>query len=76
MGSKQCKAEQCAWKNDGLVIIVYVDDCLIFGNSKDEVDKVVEELRRRFDITYEGTTVEEYLGVRIDNGKDRSFRMH
>eukprot|EP00957_Ditylum_brightwellii_P078844 5995311-Ditylum_brightwellii.AAC.1 len=59
MGFKQCEADQCVWKKGGLVIIVYVNYCLIFGNSKDEVDKVVEELRKRFDITDEGTTVEE-----------------
>eukprot|EP00957_Ditylum_brightwellii_P047770 3628878-Ditylum_brightwellii.AAC.1 len=72
MGLKQCEANQYVWKKDGLVIIVYVDNCLIFGNSKDNVDKVVEKLRKRFDIADEGTTVEEYLGVKIDHNKDGS----
>eukprot|EP00957_Ditylum_brightwellii_P109574 8357192-Ditylum_brightwellii.AAC.1 len=76
MGFKQCEADQCVWKKDGLVIIVYVDDCLIFGNSKDEVEKIVEELGKRFDITDEGTTVEEYLGVKTNHKKDGSFRMY
>eukprot|EP00957_Ditylum_brightwellii_P209737 15363000-Ditylum_brightwellii.AAC.1 len=61
MNFKQCKANQCVWKEDGLVIIVYVDDYLISGNSKNEVDRTVEELKKRFDIADEGTTVEEYL---------------
>eukprot|EP00957_Ditylum_brightwellii_P151500 11537145-Ditylum_brightwellii.AAC.1 len=76
MNFKQCEADQCVWKKDGLVIIVYVDDFLIFGNSKDEVDRTVDELGKRFDITNEGTTVEEYLGVKVDLYKDRSFRMY
>eukprot|EP00957_Ditylum_brightwellii_P081853 6226522-Ditylum_brightwellii.AAC.3 len=71
---KQCEADQCVWKKDGLVIIVYVDNCLIFGNSKDEVEKIVEKIGKRFDITDKGTTVEEYLGVKIDHNKDGSFR--
>eukprot|EP00957_Ditylum_brightwellii_P177490 13518748-Ditylum_brightwellii.AAC.1 len=75
-GLKDFEADQCLWKNDGMVIIVYVDDCIIFGNSKDEVDKVVQELRRRFNITDEGTSVEEYLGVKTDHGEDGSFRMY
>eukprot|EP00957_Ditylum_brightwellii_P169816 12925695-Ditylum_brightwellii.AAC.1 len=76
MGFKQCEADHCVWKKDGLVIIVYVDDCLIFGNSKDEVDKIVEELGKRFDITDEVTNAEEYLGVKINLNKDGSFRMY
>eukprot|EP00957_Ditylum_brightwellii_P089588 6823585-Ditylum_brightwellii.AAC.1 len=59
MGFKQYDADQHVWKKDGLVIIVYADDYLIFGNSKDEVNRIVEELGKRFDITDEGTTVEE-----------------
>eukprot|EP00957_Ditylum_brightwellii_P178193 13572574-Ditylum_brightwellii.AAC.2 len=45
-------------------------------HSKDDADKVVEELRKRFDITDEGTTVAEYLGVKIDHNKDGSFRIY
>eukprot|EP00957_Ditylum_brightwellii_P130263 9937040-Ditylum_brightwellii.AAC.2 len=76
MGLKQCETDQCVWKKDDLVIIVYVDNCLMFRNSKDEVDNIVEELGKRFDITDEGITVKEYLGVKIDHNKDGSFRMY
>eukprot|EP00957_Ditylum_brightwellii_P033922 2570359-Ditylum_brightwellii.AAC.2 len=76
MGFKKCEADQCVWKKGGLVIIVCVDDCLSFKNSKDEVDKVLEVLKKRCDITDEGTAVEEYLGVKINHNKDGSFRMY
>eukprot|EP00957_Ditylum_brightwellii_P158606 12072407-Ditylum_brightwellii.AAC.1 len=67
MGFKQCVADQCAWKRDGIIIIVYVDDCLVFGNDKGKVDEVVMERSKRFEITDEGETVEEYLRIKIDN---------
>eukprot|EP00957_Ditylum_brightwellii_P198511 15129308-Ditylum_brightwellii.AAC.1 len=39
-------------------------------------DKIVDELRKKFDITDEGETIEEYLGIKIDHTQDRSFRMY
>eukprot|EP00957_Ditylum_brightwellii_P071855 5461155-Ditylum_brightwellii.AAC.1 len=76
MGFKQCLADQCVWKKDSIVIIVYVDDCLVFGNEKGDVDSTVEMLGRLFDITDEGETIEEYLGVKIDHDSDGNFRMY
>ena len=38
--------------------------------------ELIAELKRKFDITDEGYTVEEYLGVKIDHNKDGSFRMY
>eukprot|EP00957_Ditylum_brightwellii_P207487 15353199-Ditylum_brightwellii.AAC.1 len=55
---------------------MYVDDCQIFANSKEEADEVVRELKRNFDITDEGETIEQYLGVKIDHSLDGTFRMH
>eukprot|EP00957_Ditylum_brightwellii_P185803 14146315-Ditylum_brightwellii.AAC.1 len=63
------------WEHLASGLEVYVDDCLLFGNSKDDMGKVVEELRKKFDITDEGITVEEYLGVNIDHNKDGNIRM-
>eukprot|EP00957_Ditylum_brightwellii_P079558 6049210-Ditylum_brightwellii.AAC.1 len=43
--------------------------------KEDIVVMLMKELSERFDITGEGKTVEEYLGVKIDCSLDRSFRM-
>ena len=40
------------------------------------MDSTVETLGRLFDITDEGETIEEYLGVKIDHDKDGNFRMY
>eukprot|EP00957_Ditylum_brightwellii_P211303 15366023-Ditylum_brightwellii.AAC.2 len=76
MGFKQCNAKMCVFKKDGVIIIVYVNDCLIFANSKEESDEVVRELKRNVDIIYERETIEQYVGVKIDHNLDGTFRMY
>ena len=61
---------------DGSVIVVYVDDCLIFDNKDSKVKNLIDEMKKNFSITDEGDTVEEYLGVKIDHNKDGSLRMY
>eukprot|EP00957_Ditylum_brightwellii_P089370 6804683-Ditylum_brightwellii.AAC.1 len=74
MGFKQCQADQCIRKRDGVIIIVYVDDCLILADNKQVADKIVDKLGKKFDITDEGETIEGYLGIKIDHNQDGSFR--
>ena len=76
MGFRQCQADQCVWMKDGAVIVVYVEDCLVFANEESMVTKLVAELKKNSSITDEGKTIEEYLGVKIVHNKDGSFRMY
>eukprot|EP00957_Ditylum_brightwellii_P039868 3018413-Ditylum_brightwellii.AAC.1 len=76
LGFKPCNSDQCVWRKEGVVIIVYVDDCCIFANGKHEADKVVKVMDGKFDITDEGETIEEYLEVKVDHNGGRSFRMY
>eukprot|EP00957_Ditylum_brightwellii_P077210 5867383-Ditylum_brightwellii.AAC.1 len=73
---KQCNADQFVWIKDGIMVVVCVDDCLIFGNKEREIEKLEQDLKSRFDITDEGKTIEKYLGVKIDHNSDGSFRMY
>eukprot|EP00957_Ditylum_brightwellii_P035403 2684580-Ditylum_brightwellii.AAC.1 len=45
IGFKQCNADQCVWIKDGIVVVVYVDDCLTFGNKEKEVEKLIQDLK-------------------------------
>ena len=76
MGFKQYVADQCVCKRDGIIIIVYVDDCLVFANDKGKVDEVVMEISKRFEITDERETIEEYLGIKIHRNQYDIFRMY
>eukprot|EP00957_Ditylum_brightwellii_P040558 3069584-Ditylum_brightwellii.AAC.1 len=73
MGFTQCQADQCVFKKDEIIIIVYIDDCLVFADSKEESDAVVEELNKNFDTADEGKSIEQYLGVKIDDNNGGTF---
>ena len=76
LGFRSTDNDQCVWKKKGIIVIVYVDDCLIFGRSEKDVKKVSDEIGRKFVITDEGETIQEYLGVKITHNDDGSFRMY
>eukprot|EP00957_Ditylum_brightwellii_P136952 10444293-Ditylum_brightwellii.AAC.1 len=76
IGFRHCNIDQCIWTKEGIVVIVYVDDGLVFGNDESAVEVLVKELQKSFDITDEWKTVEEYLGVKIDHFQNRTFRMY
>jgi Reverse transcriptase (RNA-dependent DNA polymerase) len=60
----------CMFSNRQTVIIVYVDDCLIWGKDKDEIIKVVEHLSKEFALTDEGKDIHSYLGIQFDRAID------
>ena len=68
-------SDPCIFTKGNDIIVLYVDDCIIISQTKEEADVVYEELeKRKFKLTDEGT-MEEYLGILITHGKDGSYRM-
>jgi hypothetical protein len=55
-----------------MVIIVSVNDCLIWGKDKDEIINVVEQLSGEFALTDEGKDIHSYLGIQLDCAIDNS----
>jgi Reverse transcriptase (RNA-dependent DNA polymerase) len=43
LGFTQNKHDHCLFSNQQTVIIVYINDCLIWGKDKDEIIKVIEQ---------------------------------
>ena len=63
--------DACVYLNTGIVLLVYVDDCIIFSSDKVNVTKFIESLRTDFYLTYD-VTIENYLGVKLvkyENGE-------
>jgi hypothetical protein len=58
------------FSNQQTVIIVYIDDCLIWGKDKDENIKVIEQLSMEFALTDEGEVIHSYLGIQLDRAID------
>jgi hypothetical protein len=73
----QSNNDKCVFFKEGLIVLVYVDDCIIVGKSDSHISNFIESLRsgkEKFDFTEEGN-LEQYLGVDIKKLNKNSFEM-
>ena len=72
-GWEASKFDPCLFYRDGVVCLVYVDDCLFFANSDEEIIKCIQELREEKPI---GLVLEEeddvagFLGILLERTKE------
>ena len=45
-GFRSSKIDPCLFCKEGIVIVLYVDDCCIFGASKEKINEFTESLKR------------------------------
>ena len=64
MGFTQSLVDPCLFYRGKVVLVIYVDDCIIFTPEKSQADNLVEELDKKFSIEDEGD-VTNYLGTHI-----------
>lgn len=64
-GFSQSKADECIFYKQGITIITWVDDCLIFAKEKSLADTLIADLQKQFTLTEEGD-VSAYLGVQLN----------
>ena len=74
MGFEQGLADPCLFFRDEIVLVVYVDDCLIFTPKKERADALVKELEKRFTIEDEGD-ITNYLGINITTPEPNTIEM-
>ncbi len=55
----------CLFMNETIIVIVNVDDILIYGKSEAEIDKLIECLKSDDIALHKEGTAEGYLGVDI-----------
>jgi hypothetical protein len=60
----QSAVDECVFFRGSTLFLVYVDDAILCGPSKDKIDAIISEIAFLFDITDEGE-LDEYLGVKI-----------
>ena len=61
----------------GMIVLTYVDDCIIIGDSMKEIDDFVYSMQHgpeNFDLTDEGD-IDKFLGIEITPRKDGGFEM-
>lgn len=59
------KFDPCLFMNDSLIVIIYVDDILIYARSEVEIDNLIERLKNDNIALHKEGTAEGYLGVDI-----------
>jgi hypothetical protein len=68
-GFTQSSIDPCLFIRHNCIIIVYVDNCLIFAKTDDILDSVVQSLQNDFKLTSEGD-VGAFLGIDILRNQD------
>jgi len=68
--------DPCLFFGNGIMVLVYVDDCIFFGKDPKAIDGVIEQLRQRFELTIEEVNADakvdvfSYLGVQVSIDKN------
>ena len=76
LGFTQSAIDQCVFYREGVVFIVWVDDCLCFHKNPKDADLLMQELMGKFTLTEEGElglTAMEYLGVQMTRTRNNKF---
>ena len=65
------KVDPCVFIRDDIIVLVYVDHCLVFSQDKDKTKQLIDKLKNKekLDLTDEGD-VYKYLGVDIEQNKE------
>ena len=67
--------DPCVFIKEDVIVLVYVDNCLIFSRDKDKINQLIDKLKNKekLDLIDEGD-VDKYLGVEIEwNKEDKSI---
>ena len=76
LGYTSSAIDPCIFYKKNCVILVYVDDCLVFADKRETADKLIEDLLKAYSLTdegelgIEGETVSSYLGVKVHYDKE------
>jgi hypothetical protein len=71
----QSKTDRCLFLRKDCILMVYVDDCLIFAEDNTMIDSLITELSKGFPLQDEWD-VNTFLGVQITkNDKDKTITL-
>ena len=74
-GFKESLADPCVFMKANMVILVYVDDCVLIGKNADIIEDFITSLKtgsENFEFTDEGS-MDKYFGVNIQKLTDGEF---
>ncbi len=76
-GFVQSSIDSCVFFGPGCIVLTYVDNCIIIGDSMDQIDKLIQSLHEgdeSFVLQDEGS-IDKYLGVDIKQLDSSKFEL-
>lgn len=75
-GFKQLDTEKCVFKREdnSAILAIHVDNGILFGKNKQELENLVRKLENYFDITLDNNP-NIFLGLEIERGKGQSIKL-
>jgi hypothetical protein len=70
-GLTASKLDPCLFISKSLIVIIYVDDILIYGKSDNEINEVIEQLKQDDIALHREGMAEGYLGVDIQQDRNK-----
>ncbi len=74
MGFTQSRVDPCVFYFRQCVILIYVDDTILLGPTKADVDEIISMLQSSFNLQDEGS-MSDYLGVKITTNQDKTITL-
>ncbi len=75
-GFTPSELDPCLFYSRGMVVLVYVDDCLFFGPDLTEIDKVISDLKsQNLSLTVEDDDAYAFLGVDVEPNNNGGYTM-
>ena len=75
---KPSKMDPCFYFRDCIALLIYIDDCIMFGPDMVELDKVVKEMStssKKFRVEDLGD-IKDFLGIQVMKGKDKTITLN
>jgi hypothetical protein len=76
-GFTPSQIDPCLYLKDGMIILTYVDDCIIVGTSMKSIDRLIESMQKGpegFILTDEGD-IDKFLGIEIRHLEQNKFEI-
>jgi len=74
MGFTQSNIDPCVFYYKGTVMLVYVDDTILLGPTREGINTVMQLLHSQFSIEDEGE-ISDYLGVKVTKNQDGTITL-
>jgi hypothetical protein len=74
LGYKPSIINPCVYYHGKTVSMIYVDDRILAGPDKGEIERLIKEMQNKFNVTDEGD-LKEYLGVLVEKQPDGRMKL-